>query len=58
MNYKTGIEVGPEEGHKDDQRDGARFLLRKAEGAWLVHSGEEKDRGRLQCSLPVLERRL
>ena len=33
---------GPEEGHKDDQRDGALPLQRHAEGAGLVQPGEEK----------------
>ena len=37
--------VSPEEGHKDDQRAGAPPLRRQAEGAGIIHPGEEKAAG-------------
>jgi len=49
---------GPEEGHEDDQRAGASPLRRQAEGAGLVHPGEEKAVSRPHWSLPVLKRGL
>lgn len=46
--------VGPEEVHKDAQRNEASLLWRKTEGSGLVYPGEEKASGRPHCSLPVL----
>ena len=40
------VGVGPEEGHKNDQRAGAPLLQRQAEGVGLVWPGEEKAPGR------------
>jgi len=50
--------VGPEEGHKDDQRAGTSLLWGKAERVGVFQPSEEKDPGRPDCSLPVLERGL
>ena len=36
---------GPEESHKDDQGAGAPPLQGQAEGAGLIHPGEEKAAG-------------
>ena len=46
--------MGPEEGHKDDQRAGAPLLGRKAEGAGFIQLGEEKAR-RPPFGLPALK---
>ena len=46
------VGVGPDEGHKDDQRAGVPLLQRKVEGAGLVQP-EEKALGRPHCSFPV-----
>ena len=46
---------GPEEGHKNDQRDGAPLLRGKAERVEAVQPGEEKAPGRPYSSLPVLK---
>jgi len=46
---------GKEEGHEVDQRVGVALLWRKAEGAGLVHTGEEKAPGRPHCGFSVLE---
>ena len=39
---RYGVGAGTGEGHKDDQRTGAPFLRRQAEGAGLVQPGDEK----------------
>ena len=45
----------PEEGHKNDQRDGTALLRGKAERVGVVQAGEEKALGRPSCGLPVPE---
>ncbi|KAK4822051.1 hypothetical protein QYF61_008860 [Mycteria americana] len=40
------VGVGPEEGHKNDQRDGTPLLRRKAERVGFVQPGEKKAPGR------------
>jgi len=40
------VGVGPEEGHKNEQRDGASLLRGQAEGVGAVQPGEEKVMGR------------
>jgi len=52
------VGTGPEEGHKNDQRDGTPLLSGKAERAGAVQPGEEKALGRPVCSLSVLKRGL
>ena len=47
--------VRPEEGHKDDQRDGAPLLWGKAERVGAVQHGEEKAPGRPYSCLPLPE---
>jgi len=47
--------VGPEEGHKNDQRDGTPLLRGKAERVGAVQPGEEKAPGRPYCGLSVLK---
>jgi len=47
--------VGPQEGHKDNQRTGSPLLQRKVEGVGLFQLGEEKALERPHCVLPVLE---
>ncbi|KAJ7396423.1 hypothetical protein BTVI_145404 [Pitangus sulphuratus] len=49
------IRVDPEEGHKDDQKDGAPLLQRKAERGGVVQHGEKKTSGRPHCGLPYLK---
>jgi len=49
------VEAGPEEGHKNDQRDGTPLLWGKAERVGVVQSGEENSLGRPYSSLPVPE---
>jgi len=49
------VGVSPEEGHKDDQRDGAPLLWGKAERVGAVQLGEEKAPGTPYSSLPVPE---
>jgi len=53
--YRKDVGVGPEDGHRDDQRAGALLLQRQVEGVGLVQLGEEKTMGRPHCSLPVLK---
>ncbi|KAJ7401879.1 rna-directed dna polymerase from mobile element jockey-like [Pitangus sulphuratus] len=36
------VRVSPEEGHQDDQRDGAPLLQRKAERIGFIQTGKEK----------------
>ncbi|GAB0203350.1 mitochondrial enolase superfamily member 1 [Grus japonensis] len=45
---------GPD-GHKDDQRDGAPLLQRRAERVGVVQPGGEKALGRPHCGLSVLK---
>ena len=47
--------VGPEEGHREDERAGAHLLCRKAAGVGFVHPGEELAPGTSHCGLSVLE---
>ena len=47
--------VGPEEGHREDERAGAHLLCRKAAGVGFVHPGEELAPQRPHCALPGLE---
>jgi len=49
------VEACPEEGHKNDQRDGTPLLSGKAEGVRVVQPGEEKAAGRPYSRLPVSE---
>jgi len=49
------VGAGPEEGHKNCQRDGAPVLRGKAERVGAVQPGAEKDLGRPYCSLPILK---
>jgi len=49
--------MGPEEGHKDDQKAGAPLLQRKVEGVGLVQPEEKKAQGRPYCNLSVLKGR-
>jgi len=49
------VGAGPEEGHKDDPRDGAPLLWGKAERVGAVQPGEQKAAGRPYSSLPVPE---
>ena len=49
------VGVGPEDGHKDDQRPGAPLLGRMFEGAGFFHHGEGRAPRRPHCSLPVLQ---
>jgi len=44
-----------EDGQKDAQRAGAPLLQRQAEGAGLVHSGEEKVLGDLTATFQYLK---
>ena len=46
--------MGPEKGHKDDQRTGTPLLRRQAEGAGLVQPGKENALGRPRCGLSIL----
>jgi len=48
-------EAGPEEGHKNDLRDGTPLLQGKAEKVRAVLPGEEKAERRPYSSLPVPE---
>jgi len=48
----------PEEGHKNDPRDGTLLLGGQAERAWAAHPGEEKAPGRAESSLSVSKGRL
>ena len=50
--------MGPEEGHKDDQRAGAPLLWRDAEGAAVLQPREEKALERLHHGLVVFKRSL
>lgn len=43
--------MGPEEGHKDDQRTRAPLLSGQAERAGIAQSEEEKALGRSNCGL-------
>ena len=47
------VGAGPEEGHKNDQRDGTPLLWGKAERVGVVQPGEEKAPGRPYCSLSI-----
>ena len=47
------VRVHPEEGHKNDLRDGTPLLQRQAERAGTVQPGEEKGPGRPESSLSV-----
>jgi len=49
------VGVGPEEGHKGDQRAGAPLQRGKAERVGDVQSAEEKALGRYYNILPVLK---
>ena len=49
------VGVGPEEGHKDDHRDGTPLLWGQAERVGVVQSGEEKASERPYSGLPVPE---
>ena len=49
------VGAGPEEGHKNGQRDGAHLLWEKIERAGAIQPGEEKALGRPYGSLPVLK---
>ena len=49
------VGVGPEEGHKHDQRNGIPLPRGKAKRVGAVQPGEEKTLGRPYNSLPVLE---
>jgi len=49
------VRVGPEEGHKNNQNDGAPLLKGKAERVGVVQPGEEKAPGRHCSTLPVPE---
>lgn len=48
----------PEEGHKDDPRDGSLLLWRQAEGTGLVQPGKEKAARKPHCDLPIFEKSL
>ena len=52
------VGAGPEEGHKNDQRDGTALLRGKAERVGVVQPGEEKAPGRPSCGLSILKRGL
>jgi len=45
--------VGPEEGYKNEQRDGIPLLLGKAETVGAVQPGEERAAGTPYCGLSV-----
>jgi len=45
----------PEEGHKNDQRNGMHLLRGQAEGVGAVQRGEEKALMRPYCSLSILK---
>lgn len=45
------VGAGPEEGHKNEQRDGEPLLWGKAERVGVVQPGEERAPGRPYCSL-------
>jgi len=47
------VGVGPEEGHRNDERAGTPLLWGKAETVGAVQPGEEKALGWLYSSLPV-----
>ena len=47
--------VGPEEGHKKDQRDGTLLLWGQAERVGVVQPGQEEALGWPCSSLPVAE---
>jgi len=49
------IGAGPEEGHKNDQRDGTALLQGKAERVGVVQSGEVKAPGIPYSSFSVAE---
>ena len=49
------VGVGPEEGHKNDQRGGIPLLQAQAERVGVVQPGEEKGPERSCCSLSVLK---
>ena len=49
------VRVSPEEGHKNDQRDGAHLLWGHAERVGVVQPGEEKAAVRLYNSLSILK---
>ena len=49
------VGAGPEEGHKDDKKDGAPLLCGKAERIWVIQPGEEKAEGTPYSSLSVAE---
>ena len=49
------VGAGPEEGHKNDQRDGTPLLQGKAEGVGAVQPGEEQAVGRPYSGLSVTE---
>jgi len=51
----VAVGVGPEEGHKSDQRAGVPLLRGKAEKDGAVQPGEEKTVGTSYCSLSVIE---
>lgn len=48
------VGVAPDEGHKDDWRDGTLILREMVESVWAVKSGGEKS-PISYCSLPVLK---
>lgn len=52
------LQVGPEKGHKDDQRAEASLLCRQVERAGALQPGEEKAPRRPYSGLPVPERGL
>jgi len=49
------VGVGPEEGHKNDHKDGTPLLCGKDERVGVVQPGQEKAPGRPFSSLPVPE---
>jgi len=49
------VGAGPEEGHKNDQRDGTPLLQGEAERVGAVRPGEEKAPGTPYCSLSVFK---
>ena len=49
------IGAGPEEGHKNNQRDGTPLLRRKAERVGIIQPREEKSPGSPYCGFSVLK---